>query len=111
MFHLGSCEREVRENKGKSIGEPKDSHRHASFVEAHLRWLGRLRQSDMQTALGISAATVSRVIGNIARAREKEIRHRSHERSTRKSPLFRSEERRVGKECVSTCRSRWSPYH
>src|SRR3546814_15264198 len=24
---------------------------------------------------------------------------------------FRSEERRVGKECVSTCRSRWSPYH
>src|SRR3546814_13255571 len=37
------------------------------------------------------------------------------------SPLFacknlkklfhRSEERRVGKECVRTCRSRWSPYH
>src|SRR3546814_1895379 len=25
--------------------------------------------------------------------------------------VFRSEERRVGKECVSTCRSRWSPYH
>src|SRR3546814_13459274 len=27
------------------------------------------------------------------------------------SHLDRSEERRVGKECVSTCRSRWSPYH
>src|SRR3546814_16706648 len=30
------------------------------------------------------------------------------------APVFqahRSEERRVGKECVSTCRSRWSPYH
>src|SRR3546814_12574081 len=26
-------------------------------------------------------------------------------------PGSRSEERRVGKECVSTCRSRWSPYH
>src|SRR3546814_6882878 len=25
--------------------------------------------------------------------------------------FLRSEERRVGKECVSTCRSRWSPYH
>src|SRR3546814_16326269 len=25
--------------------------------------------------------------------------------------LIRSEERRVGKECVSTCRSRWWPYH
>src|SRR3546814_17136205 len=30
----------------------------------------------------------------------------------RKTPFpLRSEERRVGKECVSTCRSRWSPYH
>src|SRR3546814_17480520 len=28
-----------------------------------------------------------------------------------KPMLFRSEARRVGKECVSTCRSRWSPYH
>src|SRR3546814_14815633 len=28
-----------------------------------------------------------------------------------KSATQRSEERRVGKECVSTCRSRWSPYH
>ena len=26
-------------------------------------------------------------------------------------PLKRSEERRVGKECTSWCRSRWSPYH
>src|SRR3546814_6775396 len=36
--------------------------------------------------------------------------------SSRGSPIWkpasrRSEERRVGKECVSTCRSRWSPYH
>src|SRR3546814_17225482 len=29
--------------------------------------------------------------------------------STRKG-VTRSEERRVGKECVSTCRSRWTPY-
>src|SRR3546814_4244163 len=28
-----------------------------------------------------------------------------------RSTKRRSEERRVGKECVSTCRSRWSPYH
>src|SRR3546814_12600617 len=27
------------------------------------------------------------------------------------APDLRSEERRVGKECVSTCRSRWAPYH
>src|SRR3546814_15121858 len=29
----------------------------------------------------------------------------------RKQRRIRSEERRVGKECVSTCSSRWSPYH
>ena len=27
------------------------------------------------------------------------------------SRTFRSEERRVGKECANSCRSRWSPYH
>src|SRR3546814_20998771 len=30
---------------------------------------------------------------------------------TKKGKQARSEERRVGKECVSTCRSRWSPYN
>src|SRR3546814_7076827 len=37
---------------------------------------------------------------------------RAVSRSSARSLLrhFRSEERRVGKECVSTCRSRWSPY-
>src|SRR3546814_14264473 len=33
------------------------------------------------------------------------------EATTRVVLTNRSEERRVGKECVSTCRSRWSPYH
>src|SRR3546814_2187194 len=41
--------------------------------------------------------------------------HRRPDRGllTRKSPprTNRSEERRVGKACVSTCRSRWSPSH
>src|SRR3546814_11686943 len=32
-------------------------------------------------------------------------------RRDRRGRASRSEERRVGKECVSTCRSRWSPYH
>src|SRR3546814_1099595 len=31
--------------------------------------------------------------------------------ATHEVTAIRSEERRVGKECVSTCRSRWSPYH
>src|SRR3546814_18024871 len=32
-------------------------------------------------------------------------------RELRMKEVVRSEERRVGKECVSTCRSRWSRYH
>src|SRR3546814_11613885 len=39
-------------------------------------------------------------IGRVAR-RDRQIAQRAR----------RSEERRVGKECVSTCRSRWSPYN
>src|SRR3546814_14284715 len=41
--------------------------------------------------------TVARVIG--------------HKPGTGGSSGVRSEERRVGKECVRTCRSRWAPYH
>src|SRR3546814_6965427 len=36
---------------------------------------------------------------------------KSGEAQVVKRPERKSEERRVGKECVSTCRSRWSPYH
>src|SRR3546814_19234966 len=32
-------------------------------------------------------------------------------RNSRFQQAERSEERRVGKECVSTCSSRWAPYH
>src|SRR3546814_4251302 len=39
------------------------------------------------------------------RPQDDEFRRRQFEQGQR------SEERRVGKECVSTCRSRWSPYH
>src|SRR3546814_6091462 len=40
-------------------------------------------------------------------------RRRAQRAADRQAPEEprRSEERRVGKECVSTCRSRWSPYH
>src|SRR3546814_17776426 len=37
--------------------------------------------------------------------------HRLAEQPRRLALDVRSEERRVGKECVSTCRSRWSPNH
>src|SRR3546814_8178388 len=43
--------------------------------------------------------------------RRDHARHIELERQERALVHVRSEERRVGKECVSTCRSRWSPYH
>src|SRR3546814_17824637 len=39
------------------------------------------------------------------------IENRPRQSSSGVLPKVRSAERRVGKECVSTCRSRWSPYH
>src|SRR3546814_17563847 len=41
------------------------------------------------------------------------VRRRKRASGTRgrRGDVGRSEERRVGKECVSKCRSRWSPYH
>src|SRR3546814_981353 len=41
----------------------------------------------------------------------REQRERAEHRRRQDVATMRSEERRVGKECVSTCRSRWSPYH
>src|SRR3546814_3714639 len=44
--------------------------------------------------------------------RQAPIRATDSKRAIRTDMVMRrSEERRVGKECVSTCRSRWSPYH
>src|SRR3546814_3419685 len=40
-----------------------------------------------------------------------EVPGRAASRADQDSEWSRSEERRAGKECVSTCRSRWSPYH
>src|SRR3546814_11800575 len=52
----------------------------------------------------VPAAIGTQVIGSI-------IRPAGYFANYALKPTFRSEERRVGKECVSTCRSRWSPYH
>src|SRR3546814_5348108 len=55
---------------------------------------------------GLDRASVGEVLQRFAeiRLRRRDVRCFRHEGG-------RSEERRVGKECVSTGRSRWSPYH
>src|SRR3546814_3839997 len=65
------------------------------FPVASEHMKGKPTSFDIAYQAGVSQSTVSRALRN--------------------SPLVsvetRSEERRVGKECVSTCRSRWSPDH
>src|SRR3546814_10233004 len=81
---------------------------HLLFVDADIDFaaddvfsmLGAMRDHDDCAFLG--AACPRRIMNwaNVARAVERGM-----------AKDERSEERRVGKECVSTCRSRWSPYH
>src|SRR3546814_18325348 len=56
---------------------------------------------------------LEREIANLVRKAVKEIAIGKTEtvKLDRRNLDKRSEERRVGKECVSTCRSRWSPYN
>ena len=56
----------------------------------------------LMTFIALSTAAVS------IYAQANEQQHQAHMNMPMST---RSEERRVGKECVSTCRSRWSPYH
>src|SRR3546814_7334828 len=56
-----------------------------------------------------------RSLASVRRARERErqraLQMRNEGQKVLRDVIIRSEERRVGKECVSTCRSRWSPDH
>src|SRR3546814_10914727 len=80
----------------------------SSVLRVRGRGLGRRRSSHWRSpsryprAGGRGGRRSAR--GNSSRNR------RSHDGASR-SPVRRSAERRVGKECVSTCRSRWPPYH
>src|SRR3546814_16512977 len=50
------------------------------------------------------------IVADIEMIRADEI-NQAYERMLKGDVKYRSEERRVGKECVRKCRSRWSPYH
>src|SRR3546814_13658852 len=62
-----------------------------------------LRGSASWSAAGFAKAGIV----SVHQGHQSEIELTDDDRATG----IRSEERRVGKECVSTCRSRWSPYH
>src|SRR3546814_8895103 len=62
-------------------------------------------------ALPISVTLPGSTVGGSVNVRENAPKLRSMRWNWSFVTVVRSEERRVGKECVSTCRSRWSPYH
>src|SRR3546814_1703112 len=71
-------------------------HLQRDLVRTYRDWESRTHLSGLgyyQRSLGAAGADAGRVMARY------------------KVTMSRSEERRGGKECVSTCRSRWSPYH
>src|SRR3546814_4000331 len=72
-------------------------------------------RGEQRVDIGLDVAIARRVdVGrDVAGEQIPFVDHRLGEGLARRQAATRgrSEERRVGKECVSTCRSRWSPYH
>src|SRR3546814_10417829 len=78
-------------------------------------WSSDVCSSDLRWSKGRTDQECLRIVLLYARCRC--LSRRPTRKSAQSTPLsellsvLRSEERRVGKECVSTCRSRWSPDH
>src|SRR3546814_17831389 len=85
-------------------------HRHQHHVRGFEQALARLA-AEIALEIEREAALVAvELHEGVAHAR-RALRHDVTESIPRRHFDLRSEERRVGNECVSTCRSRWSPYH
>src|SRR3546814_6519581 len=63
------------------------------------------------TGVQTCALPISCLVPALAQAQDDDAAQTTAPSAASKTPAKRSEERRVGQECVSTCRSRWSPYH
>src|SRR3546814_14581720 len=98
------------------IGIVADQHEAAALPERRIRHVGQ-RHIFLKLDLGaierrfggIGVAGVDRGVRDRGISLDR-IVDRLIEGGEREALVARSEERRVGKECVSTCRSRWSPY-
>src|SRR3546814_18249091 len=78
----------------------------AERLDIERQFAAVLRNNDL--AFQIDAQFVARkALDFIKQPRHLKLRQHDGQQAV----LERSEERRVGKECVSTCRYRWSPYH
>ena len=64
-----------------------------------------------QKFTGVDTAILTRIATKKAEGVTDETKVNSIVEGISFSDVLRSEERRVGKECLRLCRSRWSPYH
>src|SRR3546814_5304990 len=82
-------------------------------------WSSDVCSSDLPVAISethaLRAMQSGEMVVNAPNGEPIRLKYERHEESPDGSWTWigrnRSEERRVGKECVSKCRSRWSPYH
>src|SRR3546814_15981171 len=98
-----------------TLAPPRSTRTNTLFPDpTRFRSRGR-RPSAREPSKRGPSATVGKKENETKAKREKRKARPGEEKKTprkkEKERKKRSEERRVGKECVSTCRSRWSPYH
>src|SRR3546814_11600175 len=80
----------------------------AGFYSGDLHGLAELRQG---VSSALAFGLTQKRLRNVLRHAQNPAVRAIDDRPGRARRNLRSEERRVGKECVSTCRSRWSTFH
>src|SRR3546814_13341348 len=98
----------VRE-RGRAVGNGG-----SELLAAHGSLQAHGPHQPLDRAAGHLEALAPKLAPDLARPVDREVllEHPPHLRRQRPvAPLATSEERRLGSECVSTCRSRWVPYH
>src|SRR3546814_8651365 len=105
------AKRAIAEGRSPAIEKQRDKRRlleAKSFGEFGEKWLTGAPMADSTRAMRRSIFE-RELLPKWRRRRLKEITPDDLRADC--GEIGRAEERRVGKECVSTCRSRWSPYH
>src|SRR3546814_6740974 len=71
------------------------------------------KQQNVESKVANAGAVLDDLLSQVSQTQDARIEAKTTQVSTTRAinQEMRSEERRVGKECVSTCRSRWSSYH
>src|SRR3546814_15533939 len=95
-----------RSGHERQVGEAKDGRTDAQpqSVDGNHQRLREVDQRIEQSGETVLAALEVRIGGDLLHLEQVGA-------GAERPPLTRSEERRVGKECVSTCSYRWSPYN